>query len=379
MSMHAAYLDCKAGSYREMRVQAYGGDSLKTISATRSLLERASGAKIMMQNDKRSVTFTMSGPVSARQACCVYTYFRSTLPKAADHFQYSLLDANLAKKLIVPQQYAVHEVRDVLFRNSEVFDAAKRFGVLVDFTFLDEKQRCIQFLSTKPGARDGLCGWIRGAVERAVTPVASALKTNPVPLSELLAQRTIAALVDTYGITATIATKAVHGLSDKGDVEAAVDACHANSSTTREEAGAKRRPPPVPSTSNEIDTRSEASVMSSSATAIHVVSPPPSNRASPPPLPWSSAFPPLPAAANPKPMAASKAAAMPRPQEETATQNEFTAENECVVCMDAARVCAFIPCGHQCACERCAQSVQENMGHCPLCSAPTSGAVKIFY
>ena len=65
-------------------------------------------------------------------------------------------------------------------------------------------------------------------------------------LPELLAQRTIAALVDTYGITATIATKAVHGLSDKGDVEAAVDACRANSSTTREEAGAKRRPPVPP-------------------------------------------------------------------------------------------------------------------------------------
>ena len=41
-------------------------------------------------------------------------------------------------------------------------------------------------------------------------------------------------------------------------------------------------------------------------------------------------------------------------------------DEECVVCMDAPKAVALIPCGHQCFCEACAETIPIG-GDCPLC------------
>lgn len=38
--------------------------------------------------------------------------------------------------------------------------------------------------------------------------------------------------------------------------------------------------------------------------------------------------------------------------------------DNCVICLDAASTCIFIPCGHQCTCSECCEHVGET---CPLC------------
>ena len=42
-------------------------------------------------------------------------------------------------------------------------------------------------------------------------------------------------------------------------------------------------------------------------------------------------------------------------------------ENCCVICLDAACDCIFLPCGHRCVCSECAKEVMKNQSKCPLC------------
>jgi len=44
----------------------------------------------------------------------------------------------------------------------------------------------------------------------------------------------------------------------------------------------------------------------------------------------------------------------------------------CVICLDAPRAVAFVPCGHMCCCPSCASS----MDVCPLCRGPVSGRLE---
>ena len=38
---------------------------------------------------------------------------------------------------------------------------------------------------------------------------------------------------------------------------------------------------------------------------------------------------------------------------------------ECIVCMDAENTHSFVPCGHKCVCEACADNVMATSGECP--------------
>ena len=40
---------------------------------------------------------------------------------------------------------------------------------------------------------------------------------------------------------------------------------------------------------------------------------------------------------------------------------------ECVVCFDRDVSHIFVPCGHQCVCERCAATVMATSCECPIC------------
>jgi len=49
-------------------------------------------------------------------------------------------------------------------------------------------------------------------------------------------------------------------------------------------------------------------------------------------------------------------------------------DSQCVICMDARKTHAFIPCGHRCVCASCAAKSET----CPLCRADFTGIMKIF-
>jgi len=50
-------------------------------------------------------------------------------------------------------------------------------------------------------------------------------------------------------------------------------------------------------------------------------------------------------------------------------------EEECVVCLDAKREIALVPCGHRCICSVCAEKIDKL---CPLCKTAVASTIKIF-
>ena len=54
---------------------------------------------------------------------------------------------------------------------------------------------------------------------------------------------------------------------------------------------------------------------------------------------------------------------------------------ECVVCHDAPRNAAMLPCTHACACLACSHVVlaaSADKRKCPVCRAPITGALQLF-
>jgi hypothetical protein len=51
----------------------------------------------------------------------------------------------------------------------------------------------------------------------------------------------------------------------------------------------------------------------------------------------------------------------------------------CVVCFDAPKEYAIVPCGHQCVCESCAEQLTETRTPmCPVCRGPIRETMKVF-
>ena len=53
-------------------------------------------------------------------------------------------------------------------------------------------------------------------------------------------------------------------------------------------------------------------------------------------------------------------------------------ESTCVICFGATVTHCFIPCGHLCVCEGCADSVMKRAPKCPICSADVMMTTKIY-
>jgi hypothetical protein len=52
----------------------------------------------------------------------------------------------------------------------------------------------------------------------------------------------------------------------------------------------------------------------------------------------------------------------------------------CVVCMDAPKQYAIMPCRHVCACEACAQRLlDEGTPCCPVCRGPLEDTMRVFF
>jgi hypothetical protein len=50
----------------------------------------------------------------------------------------------------------------------------------------------------------------------------------------------------------------------------------------------------------------------------------------------------------------------------------------CVVCLNAAVQCAFVPCFHAQTCVKCADEVRTSEGRCPVCRCDITGIQRIF-
>jgi hypothetical protein len=54
-------------------------------------------------------------------------------------------------------------------------------------------------------------------------------------------------------------------------------------------------------------------------------------------------------------------------------------ETQCVVCFDAPKDHAIVPCGHQCVCARCAEQLTKTRTPtCPVCREPIIQTMKVF-
>ena len=52
-------------------------------------------------------------------------------------------------------------------------------------------------------------------------------------------------------------------------------------------------------------------------------------------------------------------------------------EDACVVCLDAERVCVFVPCGHLAICKACVARLGSNP-LCPICKSDSTAIIKMF-
>ena len=64
---------------------------------------------------------------------------------------------------------------------------------------------------------------------------------------------------------------------------------------------------------------------------------------------------------------------------------EEAEESLCVVCLDAPRWYAMVPCGHQCVCETCAKEFKpktvkkrKTRKDCPVCRAKIDQTIRVF-
>ena len=73
--------------------------------------------------------------------------------------------------------------------------------------------------------------------------------------------------------------------------------------------------------------------------------------------------------------------AMPRTTEDPAVQTSDLAaceEDHCVICLTHQKTIAFVPCGHLCVCDQCAQSGKLLRDRCPVCRQQANTLLRIF-
>ena len=54
------------------------------------------------------------------------------------------------------------------------------------------------------------------------------------------------------------------------------------------------------------------------------------------------------------------------------------ASRECAVCLVRRKDAVLAPCGHLCACFRCASRLERNADKCPICRATIASVVKVW-
>jgi len=340
----------------------------RNVLTTRLIIEAASGCRIAIREQGDGAVCQLgSADRKARRAAAIYICYRSSLDKSANlrtragGFRMELLDATNARAIYLPPRYDLRSVREVLFRDGALYSKSKEVGVLVDVTSLDSERK-IQLLSTMAKNRDAMVSWIISTADTTLPPppevevvavVAAPAAVREPSLSDLLAQRTVDALV-TAGFDAARAHRMVGTLADKGDVAEAMNRMLDLDLADSYAHVAVSLPPAG---------QSETSSLSDASTNLEtlVLSPDGPSRATA----WPELAPPLKACSD------ASGSESDQPTEERASA-------ECVVCLAATACHAFLPCGHMVACAACAHQVFTATASCPMCRAPSTAHLRIF-
>ena len=84
----------------------------------------------------------------------------------------------------------------------------------------------------------------------------------------------------------------------------------------------------------------------------------------------------LPTAGEPH---ASAVTSAPEDAEEGAEKGS-DADSQCVVCLDAPKQYAFVPCGHVCVCVACSEDIMtRGRGCCPCCRADAMMVMRVYF
>lgn len=66
-------------------------------------------------------------------------------------------------------------------------------------------------------------------------------------------------------------------------------------------------------------------------------------------------------------------------EEEERDNHDIPVGESCIICLVRNREYAFVPCGHQVCCHRCANNVQNELSpQCPVCRRDTIGFLRIY-
>ena len=57
---------------------------------------------------------------------------------------------------------------------------------------------------------------------------------------------------------------------------------------------------------------------------------------------------------------------------------EDTGAKECIVCLEAPRTHAFVPCGHMCVCKSCSRRLMKRRKVCPTCNQSSTMTIEVF-
>mmetsp|Transcript_51584 Transcript_51584/g.85471 ORF Transcript_51584/g.85471 Transcript_51584/m.85471 type:complete len:210 (+) Transcript_51584:71-700(+) len=57
---------------------------------------------------------------------------------------------------------------------------------------------------------------------------------------------------------------------------------------------------------------------------------------------------------------------------------DIAKNKECLICFNAEKTHAMVPCGHKCVCEGCAQAIQSSSNQCPVCRGNIQSVLKVF-
>jgi len=58
--------------------------------------------------------------------------------------------------------------------------------------------------------------------------------------------------------------------------------------------------------------------------------------------------------------------------------NPVPSNNQCVICLASVATWACVPCGHQCCCGTCMNTLRNGLMSCPICRAPMTMGIQIY-
>ena len=220
------------------------------------------------------------------------------------------------------------------------------------------------------GSRDISAGTSGGASDSGGTSGGASISTRP--------DASLGVATDNVGVATDNVGVATDKSSKKKEKKARQRAARANDSTAANSEGLEAAAPttehasvPPPAEQTNLPTPNQAEVRQ------------PGTEPAPPAVPPLAPKVAASAAEDPKVAASAAedlkvAASAADDSTVAASAADDATDDSCIICMEAEKTHAFIPCGHTCTCARCSELVMEKGGTCPYCRAPAMMATRIY-